>query len=543
MSTEEMSHLTTPLQEPASKLARADEPGKDLTGRDRLVPNVLFTWAAQFVFIIAGFILPRTIDRRLGQELLGVWDFSWSLVNYFQLIPLGITSSVNRYVARYRAAHNTTGVNQVVSSVSFVLGIASLVIAGLTMGLSLLLPHWFSARLGANLREAQWVVLLLGASLAVQVAFGAFSGVLTGCHRWGMHNLNTSGWYAVTVTGMIVALLLGGRLWAIAAITLVGEMLTDVRRVILSYRVCEGLRIRVSLVRWSVMREMFVFGGKTLIPSIANLLLNQTTSILILSYLGPAALALFSRPRSLVYYTDVLVRKMAMVLIPTASSLESIGDMREIRDLVVKSARYSLYMALPIVLVLVIFGGPIMQLWMGPRYANGWIPAILAGGYLAVLVQLPGLYILTGLNAHGRAGVARLVASVCSVGLNILVLAYFQEGLVGTAIAVSLPLTVLNLIDIPLLISRRVGLSVGRYFLSVLVDPLLHSLPLTVCLIGARVLFPAKPLVGLALGGTIGATILAIVYWRYALPHQVKWRVLRVLRTAPAGRDSLEADA
>lgn len=542
MSMEEMIRVTTQLQGPVSSSRRAGAPGEDLTGRDRLVPNVLFTWAAQLVFIVAGFILPRTIDRRLGQELLGVWDFSWSLVNYFQLIPLGIASSVNRYVAKYRTAHDTTGVNQVVSSVSLVLGIAGLLITGLTVGASLLLPHWFSAKLGANLREAQCVVFFLGASLGVQVAFSAFNGVLTGCHRWSLHNFNTSGWYAVTVTGMIVALLLGGHLWAIAAITLVGEILADVRRVVLSYRVCEGLCVRLSLVRRPVIWEQFVFGGKTLIPNISNLLLNQTTSILILSYLTPGALALFSRPRSLVYYVDVLVRKMAMILIPMASSLESIGDLREIRELVIKAARYSLYMALPIVLVLVIFGGPVMQVWMGPRYANGWIPAILAGGYLAVLVQLPGLYILTGLNAHGRAGVARLVASLCSVGLNVLVLAYFHWGLVGTAVAVSLPLAILNLVDIPLVVSRRMGLGVGHYFKSILIGPLLHTVPLTVCLIGARVLFPARPLMGLALGGTVGTTILAIVYWHYVLPVQVKRRLLRIPRAAPAGGGSLETD-
>jgi len=47
--------------------------------------------------------MPRMIDQRLGQELLGVWDFAWSLVHYFEFIQMGLTSSVNRYVAKYRA--------------------------------------------------------------------------------------------------------------------------------------------------------------------------------------------------------------------------------------------------------------------------------------------------------------------------------------------------------------------------------------------------------------------------------------------------------
>jgi len=56
--------------------------------------------------------------------------------------------------------------------------------------------------------------------------------------------------------------------------------------------------------------------------------------------------------------------------------------------------RYSLYLALPMVLVLVIFGGPLMQLWMGPRYADDLVPAILALGNLAILMQYPALTIL-----------------------------------------------------------------------------------------------------------------------------------------------------
>ncbi|MHC5062326.1 MAG: hypothetical protein ACYTFK_14830, partial [Planctomycetota bacterium] len=61
-----------------SELERAEKPKEDLTGRDRLVSNVIFNWAAYSVFIVAGFIMPRLIDRRLGQELLGIWDFAWS---------------------------------------------------------------------------------------------------------------------------------------------------------------------------------------------------------------------------------------------------------------------------------------------------------------------------------------------------------------------------------------------------------------------------------------------------------------------------------
>ena len=511
------------------------KPQEDLTGRDRLVSNVIFGWGAHFVFIVAGFIMPRMIDRRLGQELLGVWDFAWSLVSYFGLVQAGIGSSVNRYVARYRGAGDICGVNRIVSSASCVLGVAGLLVMGLTIAVSLLLPQLFGARLEENVLEAQWVVFFLGISLVIEISLNAFSGVLTGCHRWELHNIIRSGWHAAAVAGMIAALLLGGRLRSLAVIIFAGSVLANATRVVLAHRVCEGLRLRPSLVEWEAIGKLFVFGGKTLIPSVSNLLLNHTTSILIVAYLGPAALALYARPRALVSHINALVHKMAYVLIPTTSSLQSEGNLEGIRDLLIKSVRYSFYMVLPMVLVVVVFGGSILKLWMGPRYANSLLPAILAVGYFTTMVQTPALMILGGLNAHGRAGIARFVASLCSVGLIFLALGYLRWGLAGAAVAVTLPLTIVNLVYLPFLICRRVELDMRQYFLSMAVRPVVHVLPFAICLVGARLVFTTEPLTGLLWGGTVGGTILAVLYWRYVLPDRIKMWVFRYMRLRGLG--------
>jgi O-antigen/teichoic acid export membrane protein len=505
------------------------DPGKpggpgteDLTGRDRLVSNVLFSWGTYLVFIVAGFVLPRMIDRRLGQDLLGIWDFAWSLVTYFGLVEAGIGASVNRYIAQYRTAGNTPAVNGVVSSASCILGVAGTLVLALTVLLSLLLPGLFGDRLGAHVREVQWVVLLLGASIGVQISFSAFGGVLTGCHRWGLYNVNTSGWYAATVAGMIIALSLGGGLRALATICLLGEILTGAGRMVLAYRVCEDLRLRPSLVRWNTVQGLLAFGGKTLIPGVSNLLLNQTTSILILAYLNPAALALYARPRSLLNHLGTLVQKMAMTLTPTTSSLQSTGDLVGIQALFVKAVGYSFYLALPAVLVMAVFGGPILQVWMGSNYVSNLVPAILAVGCLASMAQMPVYTILAGLNAHGRAGMAQFVASVCSVALMVVGLGYLRWGLAGAAVASTLPLMIVNIVYLPAFACRKLGMSVAQYALGALARPALCSLPFLFCLIAARILFLRQPITAFILGVSAGTVVLLPIYWRFALSASLK---------------------
>src|SRR5882724_2048649 len=128
---------TSMVQEPAVVATS----GKDLTGRSRLVSNVLFTWGGQMVFFVSGFIMPRLIDHKLGQEVLGVWDFSWSLVTYFRFVDMGVTASVNRYVARYWGVQDLEGINRVVSSATFALGISAAVILLSTIGAVVTMPY------------------------------------------------------------------------------------------------------------------------------------------------------------------------------------------------------------------------------------------------------------------------------------------------------------------------------------------------------------------------------------------------------------------
>jgi O-antigen/teichoic acid export membrane protein len=526
--------IVDPLSAQRTVLAEKGKLTEDLTGRDRLVSNVLFSWAAYSVFVIAGFIMPRMIDRRLGQETLGLWDFAWSLVSCFELVQAGIASSVNRYVAKYRILGDMSGMNRTISSASCMLGVAGLVVMGLTISVSLWLPQLFGARLGENVTEVQWVVFFLGASLFSRVSLGAFNGILTGCHRWSLHNINTSGWYAATVAAMITALWLGGQLRSLAVMIFLGETAAAVRRVMLARRVCPGLRLRLCLISWQTMKELIVFGGKTLIPSVSQLLLYQTTSILVTWYLGPASLALYARPQSLVRQVHALITKMAVVLTPTTSSLQSGGDVVAIRELLIKSARYSLYMALPMVLVLVVFGDVVMQFWMGPHYAKGLVPALLAVGFLAMMVQTPVRMVLVGLNAHGQAGVAELVASLCAIGMTFLVLGFFRWGLAGAAIALTVPLTIMNVVYLPLLTRRRIGLGTKEYFWSVTKTPVLHVLPFAICLVTARLLLHSRPMTGLACGGIVGGTILAAVYWLRVLPDRVKTRVRGLWKSATA---------
>lgn len=518
--------MTSPSTETTPQSAPEVEKQPDLTGRSRMAWNVIVSWAGQFVFIVAGFIMPRMIDRKLGQETLGIWDFSWSMIAYFGLIQVGIGSSVNRYVAKYRACGEMERVSEVVSSIVFIQGLMGIAILSLSGLVTYLLPSFWGDRLGRQLGDAQVVLLTLGASLAVQVALAAFTGVITGCHRWDIHNYIKAGWYAVTVVIMIILLHLGLGIRSLAVVSLMGLLLADINSVVWALALCPGMQVSIRFVRLSMAREAFAFGIKTVVPRIGDLLLNQTSSILIAAFLGPAALALYSRPRSLVQHTGMLVSKLAFVLTPTASALHSTNHRQELGDLLVSATKYAAFISLPITIGLSIMGGPLLLFWMGPNYVNGTLIAIIALGSFSMFTFMPARNILIGMNAHGRPGIVHLVMSVCSVGVVFIALGPLKLHLEGVAMAVGLSVTIAYGIYLPAYTSRRLGIPWSLFLWGALGTPVLAMIPLTLCLLVFRIVMSDQPVRSLAFAMLGGGVVLAITYWCCVLPHRFRIRVL-----------------
>lgn len=483
------------------------------------------------VFLAAGFILPRFIDRSIGQTALGVWDFCWSIINYISLIQLGIGSSVNRYVAKHRAEGDVGGLNIAVSSVTFVqflCGVLVLVIVGAAY---FLVPVLWGNRLGEFLPAARMLVLLLGVSLAVRTAFGGFGGVVTGCHRWDLYNGITAGGHGLAVAAMIAALFFGHGLIGLGACYAAGSAATMAALVVVAHWVCPELKVRPSSIRVGQALEMFRFGGKTFMQTMSRSLLYQTTSVIIITFLGPAALAVYSRPMALVNHVRTFVIKFAHTLTPVASQMDAAGNSEDLAEFLLETARYSAAMALPPIIFLSVFGGTVLNVWMGRAYEQGLLLSVLALGHLTTVAHQPLFTVLIGIDAHGKPSLLCLLGAILSSGLCYFMLASGRGGIIAAATSVVGPLVLVDGVFLPLFACRRMKFSLGRFFRKAWLLPVACSTPFAVCLALSRTFLP--PLPAIIVGGTTGGTALAVCYWRWILPHGLRDRIAARITKIP----------
>ncbi|XOV86652.1 MAG: polysaccharide deacetylase family protein [Pseudomonadota bacterium] len=441
----------------------SDVSARVLTGQSRVVSNVVTSWGSYLIFFVAGFLLPHLIDRQLGQSMLGMWDFAWSLVNYLALSSIGIASNLNRFVANHRALNEPNRVKEAASTVFVIQVLLALVVLAASAGIAWSLPTWIE-QTGADLITLQWVFFILGSSLAVQFLFDTSRGVLTGCHRWDLHSLLNAGTYAVAVMVMMTLLFAGFSLVAIALTYLAMQFIQGVLRHRIVMTICPEAAFAPGSVSMAFARTILVYGGKSILIMISPVIIVQTTYFLVMTNLGPALLAILARPMSLVRHIESFLARFTNILIPMAGSIGVTQDREDLQQFALLSARFGFAFTLPIIGVFCIYGDEVIRIWMGDDYVERAIIVVLGLGYLLPLSQTAIIRVLTGINEHGRASVISVVGTLLAYGLT-WIWVRDSASAVSYAILIVLPLTLVNGLIVPLYACRRIGLPISRYFL------------------------------------------------------------------------------
>jgi O-antigen/teichoic acid export membrane protein len=494
----------------------------DLTGRKSFLRNVLFTWGGYGFNLAAGFILPRLVTEQLGQTALGIWDFAWSMVGYLGMIELGIGASVDRFLAGDRAAGDLSRLARNVSSMSVcmrVLGLLTLLGAALV---AFLIVPLFRNKLGASTEACTWIVFFLGLSAAFEVFMSVYWSAIVASHRWDLHNTIAAIVSGVSTLGMVIAVSLGGGLIAMAAIHSTSSIAGHIVRWRLAYKVCPELHIDWRLAKLRVVLEQTHFAAKNLLPRLAEMLVNQSTSLLLTAFVGPAALAVFARPRSLTKHVRTLVGKFSAILIPSASALQARDDHGALREMFLRRSEQAGCLSVPALLWLAILGGPFISLWMGREYFHPWLVPVMSLGYLASLMQDPVWAIMSGLNKHGRIAIAKLIgACFCAAGVG-LALAFTENKLLGAAIALTVPMLFVDGIIVPSIACRSLGVPLADFYRVTLWKPFLVFVPSGACLIAARLLFPRDSNTALAVGACVGGVVFAATFYLMVVPARIR---------------------
>lgn len=460
--------------------------------RARILRGAASNYAGKLSSLVVWFALTPFILHRLGPAGYGLWVLVGAVASYGYLLDFGIGGAVVKYVAEHAARGDASRANRLLATalrLYLVLGAGALAASLLVAPL---FPRLFRIPASEHATAVQLVVLM-GATVGITLAFTPVITALQGLQRYDLYNLVNAGGSLLTAAGTVVVLLLGGGVVGMVAVTIPVTLLMRLAALRLLRRVAPELRFGWRGADRRLVREIVRFSASTFAIQLSGRLNTKSDEFVIAAFLPVGVVAPYAVARRLGELAQLVTEQFLKVLMPLASELDARRDRTRLQKLYVAGTRTTLAILAPTVLALAILAGPILDAWVGPPYGRyAEVVVILAASGFVGTSQWAAGAVLQGMGRHHRIALALLLAGIVNVLLSVALVG--PLGLRGVALATLATTTASSLGVVLPYTMRVIGIGPGRALRGIWLPGLLPALPAAGAMLGLReLLHPASP--------------------------------------------------
>jgi O-antigen/teichoic acid export membrane protein len=434
------------------KLARRHFGGNDL--RAELSRGALGSVLLKIISTLLSLLLAIVLARMLGPAGYGTYTYVFALVSLLAIsAQIGLPSLVVRETAKAHATKQWGTMRGLWRWSSLAVSMISVLLALLGLGICGLVADRFTS--------TQLNTFVFGLVLVPLVALGDLRGAaLRGLRRVVIGQLPEF----VLRPGILILLIWAGSKYLAPAILSPSlAMGLNAAAALLAFAIGATMLWRTRPIELATMPQpeyamrAWLAAAFPLALVSGMQLINQNTDIIMLG--------LFNNAEEVGVYKVVVtcatlvafgLQTINMVITPHFARLHAQGDRERLQRLATMSARAILIFALPVVLILEIFGDKVLLYMFGKEYISGQVPlAILAIGQLvnAGMGSVGSLLTMTGHERDTARGV--VIAAIVNVILNLIFIPLF--GITGAAVVAVITLIVWNIL-LWRAVHRRLGI-------------------------------------------------------------------------------------
>lgn len=423
--------------------------------------GTIFSYIAIIFNTLSGFIYTPWMISKIGDNNYALYSMVISLINFF-LMDFGLSTAVQRYVAKYAAENR-------VEEIQDLLGIVfKLYLAIMACVVVILAGVYFSIdRLYTNLDPESLKVfknlfLIFAAYCVINFPFTPLNGILNGLEQFKITKLCDLLSRILIVILMVLCLYKGGNVYSLVIVNAgVGLLFVAIKLILLITR----LHIKVNFLYQS--REMTLkvlnFSLWVTVYGIANRLAVTVT---------PQVLGLFSNTKQVTIYSLAsmiegnaysLITVLGALFLPEVSRILSRENYKDhLQALTIKIGRVQGFIGYLAVVGFVAIGNSFVLAWMGQGYEAIYM--------CTLLILLPNVIIdtqtiaSTALDADNKVKYRALLCvgqAVVSIGMSSLLAPTF--GAIGACIGLFCSY-ILKLIGLNILYMKIFKLNIFDFF-------------------------------------------------------------------------------
>lgn len=457
----------------------------------KLLRNIAANWVGFAVNAAVTLVLTPFVLRELGEARYGIWVISSSIIGYYGLLDLGFRGSINQYLTRYLAVPDYEKASACMSTAVVALTVFGVAFAGLSVGAAYVAPHIWNFPPGME-REAFWCILIVGLTSALQFAFFPYMAVFTATQRFDLANLIGISTRLLTAVCVYLALSHGYGLIGISAATCGASLVDYLVRWRVARRLAPQLTIGMRRASRAQLGQLASFGIWTFFISLNAYIYLHAQLLLIGALLPIAAVGYYALATGLAQQVNGALSPIGQVIYPAATSLHAQSDRVTLERLYHDGTRLMLLVMVCVVLIAGFWAEDFYRLWIGSKYIaqGGPMPSVALLLQVLLVATVSSFFsnvaaqILMGSGRVRRFASLLICGSALNLGLSVALIGPF--GLLGLAAATVAASVMIDLIAVPLVLQRTMGLRIGPLLRSAIPRPAMVASLLAIAFIGLR---------------------------------------------------------
>ena len=428
----------------------------------RIARAICSNWLGMAVTGAVSFLLAPFLIHRLGPLYYGMWVMVGSVIGYYGLLDIGMSGTLVRFVAHYNGADKRVALTESFASALALSAAVGVIICALGLGSMFFLPQFFHVD-GAEIWTFRYVLLLTALAVAVSFPARTTGAYLRGLQRFDLTNAVAIATTMLRAVAIVIALLAGCRVVAVAAITVLTAVLTLLLQAIAICQVDRGLVLTTHSVSWSRLRELFTFSIFVAIMSVGDYFRFNLDSIVIARYLSLTLVTPFAVAGSLIACFMSVIVGVSGPILTEMSRLYGLDDKEGLQLCYLRATRLTCLAAVTGGTLLIVNGRLLFHFWLGNGFESSYLVlVVLTVSYVTALAQSPSIALFYAQGRHRFMSYWTISEGISNLALSIWPAS--RLGIVGVALGTAIPMVVIKLTIQPWFASRASGVSLRQYF-------------------------------------------------------------------------------
>ena len=335
----------------------------------RVARNVAANALGRSFSIIAWLAITPSVVRALGAEGFGFWSLISTFAGLSLALDLGLSSSVTKYVAEYRAAGREAEMARTLTLA---------LLASVALGLVWLLAAWFLserfldfAKVSAATRPAAARALAwMGVAFALNLMSLVVSAVITGLQRIDLTSRNLLLVTLLQLALIFAVIVRGSGLEGMSIAATVAALISLLLSWATLHRIWGGLRLSLAGGSSSGDHDFGRFTLALQMISLGVLVLYQTPKLFFTHYLSLSEVGDFELAWRVAFSAWSLPSLLLPPLLPAAAHLDATGDRVRLLELYRRASRYLFVVAFTLSAGMVALSGPLFTAWLGAGHGS-----------------------------------------------------------------------------------------------------------------------------------------------------------------------------